>query len=65
MADRYFFRRIAHCMAIFCVLGGPAIADVSTAARVFDGMPDGAMDYAAIVELWDDFLAWKDPKSAS
>lgn len=27
-------------------------------------MPDGTQDYSAFVKLWDDFLYWRDPKSA-
>ncbi len=28
-------------------------------------MPDGAQDYATFVDLWDEYLRWQDPKSAT
>lgn len=56
---------MARVCAILCLFTGAAIADEAAAPQIHDGMPDGAQDYAAFVQLWDDFLYWQDPKSAS
>ena len=60
-----FRHRFSVAVAALVLLGGLAVADDATTPRVFDGMPDGEQDYAALVRLWDDFLYWQDPKSAS
>jgi hypothetical protein len=57
------FRRLVGMLAIILV-GGSALAD-TPARQAFAGMPDGEKSYAEFVELWDDFLYWQDPKSAS
>ncbi len=59
---RTFFRWLN--VAALGLLSAPALADDATAARVFEGMPDGDQDYAMLVRLWDDFLFWQDPKNA-
>ena len=59
---RTFFRWLS--VAALGLLSAPALADDATAARVFEGMPDGDQDYAMLVRLWDDFLFWQDPKNA-
>ncbi|NNF49957.1 MAG: DUF885 family protein [Woeseiaceae bacterium] len=59
-----YFRRLAGLIAIGFAVGGPAVADAPTARQAYDGMPDGEQDYAALVQLWDDFLYWQDPQSA-
>ena len=51
-------------MAAFFLTFGHASAADPQASRSFDGMPQGTRDYAAFVELWDDYLYWQDPKSA-
>lgn len=56
--------RLAGIIALLILLGGHAVATEPKALRAYDGMPDGAQDYAAFVKLWDDFLHWRDPKTA-
>ena len=51
-------------VVVIILVGGTAIASEPTAPRSYDGMPDGARDYAAFVQLWDDFLFWQDPQNA-
>jgi hypothetical protein len=34
-------------------------------APTYAGMPDGAQPYAEFVSLWEEFLYWRDPKSAA
>ncbi len=50
-------------MALLVASGHLVAADMAS-SRVYAGMPDGSRDYAAFVALWDDFLYWRDPKSA-
>ncbi len=49
--------------ALFLVLAQAAAAEPQS-PRVYDGMPDGDRDYAEFIKLWDEFLYWRDPKSA-
>lgn len=51
-------------IVLISLAGQAAVADEPATARSFAGMPDGAHDYGALVELWDAFLYWQDPKSA-
>ncbi len=60
---REFTHRLGACAAL-ALLSVPALADDAVTTRVFDGMPDGDQQYAALVRLWDDFLFWQDPKNA-
>ena len=57
--------RLAGTIALLFLLGGQVVATEPKAQRVYEGMPNGAQDYAAFVTLWDDFLNWRDPKTAS
>ena len=50
--------------AFVILSGGQAASADGETAPTYDGMPSGKRDYAAFVELWDDFLYWRDPKSA-
>jgi hypothetical protein len=51
-------------IALLVLAGGAAFAANHGTAGHYDGMPDGERGYAAFVELWDDFLHWRDPKRA-
>ena len=44
---------------------GRAAAAEPKPPRMYEGMPNGAQNYAAFVELWDEFLYWRDPKRAA
>ena len=57
-------RRLGWLIAIVLLAAGTATAGAPAARPAYDGMPQGGQDYAALVELWDDFLDWQDPKSA-
>ena len=48
--------RLSVAIAALVLLSGPAMAD-------FEGMPDGEEGYAALVQLWDDFLDWREQDS--
>ena len=50
--------------AIFFLAPGHADAVEPPSPRIYDGMPDGTQGYAEFVTLWDEFLYWRDPKSA-
>jgi hypothetical protein len=50
--------------ALFLMIGRAAAAEPK-APKVYDGMPNGTQTYAAFVTLWDEFLYWRDPKSAA
>ncbi len=41
-----------------------ALAALPATAARYDGMPDGSGDYEELVELYDEFLMWKDPAKA-
>ena len=56
--------RIVGMTATFALASGLAFADAPAARQVYAGMPDGDRDYSTFVQLWDEFLFWRDPKSA-
>ena len=55
----------AGLVATLLLLMGRIAAAEPTPPPVYDGMPNGTQDYAAFVKLWDEFLYWRDPKSAA
>ena len=56
-------------IALVCTIASSllAIAQVAEAepASTYDGMPAGAETYEGFVSLWEEFLYWRDPKSAA
>ena len=48
---RSFSHTITGTAAALALLAGPAIAGDAVAPRVFDGMPDGEQEYAALAQL--------------
>ena len=57
--------KAAPLTALICALllmSGTARGEEGT--RVYEGMPDGNLDYETFVALWDEFLFWRDPERA-
>ncbi|MDJ0794134.1 MAG: DUF885 family protein [Woeseiaceae bacterium] len=55
---------MAALIAVPFLMFGCTDSGEPTPSSDYRGMPDGNRDYAGFVELWDEFLYWRDPISA-
>ncbi|MFT4720748.1 MAG: hypothetical protein ACI9SB_001920 [Candidatus Azotimanducaceae bacterium] len=54
-----------HCLVVAATLLMLATTAAGAVGQRLDGMPNGSGSYADLVELYGEFLAWKDPATAS